>query len=866
MQPTRKFIERGRSAKALRESEERFRALIETVGVGLVISGPNAEVLSSNPAARDLLGVTEEELLGSTCFDPKWNCVCEDGSPCLGTQHPILRAIASRQPVRNIVLGVDRPALEDRVWLLVNAQPQFAADGSVVRVICSFQDITVRKRTEDELRRSEAHLAAVQRLSHTGSWAWNLSTEEVFWSHETFRIFGFEPPASPAKKLAFIKDFLQRIHPEDRRAIEEGLNSAKFQTKSYEVDYRLVLPDGSIKHIQEAVYPVTNDSGEVVERYGAVMDVTERKQALEELRRRETKYRTLIDLSPGIIWTVDREGRITFMSRGSKRIYGYEPEELMGRNFQDFMPPEPLGAGLRESADVLAGRASAGFEYVFQRKDGTPVYLSCNTVALRDDQGHVTGTMAVSTDITERKRAEDMQGWLASFPRLSPDPVIEVELTGHVTFCNPAAERLFPGITSRSSGHPLLAGLVDLERACRASATGGFQREILVGDVWYRQGAFIVPGTQHLRLYGFDITENKRAEEALRNSENHFRSLFDNMLNAAAYLKVHFDQSHPVDFTYLDVNKAFETQTGFKHLAGKRASEAFPGLYKSDPELFERFGRVALTRESERFEIYVTALGKWHSISAYSPQKEYVIVVFNDITERKRAEEQRQHLLGQLRLLAARVQKAREEEGKRMAREIHDELGQALTAIKIELSSMVRDLPADRDRQSKDILEMADGAIQSVRRICTELRPAILDDLGPMAAVEWAAGEFSARTGTRCRLDLPPDEIVIDQDCATALFRIFQETLTNVARHANATEVRVRLAKEEGKLALEVRDNGKGITEKRLSAKGSLGILGMRERALLVGGEFTITGSAGKGTTVRVRIPETAAAPPKDDE
>jgi signal transduction histidine kinase len=185
-----------------------------------------------------------------------------------------------------------------------------------------------------------------------------------------------------------------------------------------------------------------------------------------------------------------------------------------------------------------------------------------------------------------------------------------------------------------------------------------------------------------------------------------------------------------------------------------------------------------------------------------------------------------------------------------------DELGQALTAIKIDLSSLIRGLPTDKKQQSESILKLIDATIQSVRRISTELRPGILDDLGLVAAVEWAAQEFEARTGTKCRLDLPQDDIAIDRELATALFRILQETLTNVARHANATQVNIRLAKEDAVLTLEVRDNGKGISEEELSAGRSLGILGMRERALLLEGELAISGASGKGTPVRVRIPE----------
>jgi len=232
--------------------------------------------------------------------------------------------------------------------------------------------------------------------------------------------------------------------------------------------------------------------------------------------------------------------------------------------------------------------------------------------------------------------------------------------------------------------------------------------------------------------------------------------------------------------------------------------------------------------------------------------------IYRDITERKRVEQELQRSFDQLRALAARLQTAREDERQRIARELHDELGQGLTAIKLDLSSLIRPLPADQTPQAEkaqSILTLAEQLIQSVRRISLELRPALLDHLGLVAALEWAAGEFEARTGIECRLDLPEDSLAIDPERATAMFRIFQETLTNVARHANATEVDVRLAREDGDLTLEVRDNGIGVSEEELSARGSLGILGMRERALLLGGEFGINGSPGRGTTVRVRIP-----------
>jgi signal transduction histidine kinase len=159
-----------------------------------------------------------------------------------------------------------------------------------------------------------------------------------------------------------------------------------------------------------------------------------------------------------------------------------------------------------------------------------------------------------------------------------------------------------------------------------------------------------------------------------------------------------------------------------------------------------------------------------------------------------------------------------------VARDIHDELGQALTAIKIELSALLFEWPAEQkpSRRAESITELVDQTIQSVRKISTELRPGILDALGLVAAVEWAADEFETRTGTRCHVDLPKDALQIDQERATAIFRILQETLTNVARHADATHVDIRLAREDGSLILDVHDNGVGIGEGQPSAVGRL--------------------------------------------
>ena len=221
--------------------------------------------------------------------------------------------------------------------------------------------------------------------------------------------------------------------------------------------------------------------------------------------------------------------------------------------------------------------------------------------------------------------------------------------------------------------------------------------------------------------------------------------------------------------------------------------------------------------------------------------------------------EELQRSFDELRALAARLQSVREDERKRVAREIHDQLGQSLTAIKLDVKSLVRELPENLRQTSAKALvitNLVDETIQTVRRIATELRPGILDDLGLVATIEWAGEEFRIRTGMNCQLDLPADEITVDAETSTAIFRIFQETLTNIARHADANEVNARLTVQDGTLTLEVKDNGRGISQEALEKGRSLGILGMKERATMLGGDLTITGNPGKGTAVRVRIPQ----------
>jgi signal transduction histidine kinase len=241
--------------------------------------------------------------------------------------------------------------------------------------------------------------------------------------------------------------------------------------------------------------------------------------------------------------------------------------------------------------------------------------------------------------------------------------------------------------------------------------------------------------------------------------------------------------------------------------------------------------------------------------------------VTRDMTERRNVDEQMRQTNMQLRRLSGHVQSAREEERTRVAREIHDELGQVLTAVKMDLTLIGKKLrderqPMSRTQIADDLRSMSkliDETIRAVREIITELRPEMLEDLGLKAAMEWQAQEYQSRTGIRCHLNADLEYLDLDIERATAVFRIFQEALTNVAKHANATEVHVDLHQEPERLVLEVQDNGRGITPDELRKVKSFGILGMRERAILFGGTVDVSSRTTQGTVVRVYVPLAAS-------
>lgn len=334
------------------------------------------------------------------------------------------------------------------------------------------------------------------------------------------------------------------------------------------------------------------------------------------------------------------------------------------------------------------------------------------------------------------------------------------------------------------------------------------------------------------------------------------------ILDALPFYVMLVDEHHHI----LKANRAVQAQLGLKpqDVIGKYCPEIVHGL--SEPWYACPLEEAVRKGEAVEREALDQKSGRWIRSGIYPTGKltpdgsRILFHMVSDITDRKEAEGQLQASREQLRSLSAHLESVREAERKNMAREIHDELGQILTALKIDLSSLAKGSAEEQQLplgNLKSMNELVDMAMETVDRISMELRPPILDDLGIGVALEWQAQDFSKRTNIRCEFISKPKDIVLDPDRSTALFRIFQEALTNVARHSNASKVKAVLTKETDRIVLTIKDNGKGIEKKQIDDPKAFGVIGMKERAHFLGGEIRFNSAPGRGTSITVTIPLT---------
>lgn len=564
-----------------------------------------------------------------------------------------------------------------------------------------------------------------------------------------------------------------------------------------------------------------------------------------------------------------------------------EPEVLL-RAIQETLAQSP--SLLPANADRTGAAGPKHVPIVAPQEQETVYLKQYNAALIRKLETKMTElertNRELERDIAARQQAESTLRLRDSALQAAANAIVITDPQGNILWTNPAFTALTGYTDDEVRGqNPRLLKSGHQDQAFYQT----LWNTILAGRVWrgeminrhkrghlYSEETTITPVHDAAgRLTHFigvkqDVTERHRLTEALRESEATLRGFFDSAGGMRGIVEVVGD-----DVVHVSDNAVaaiFHGQTK-ESLRGKRDSEL--GVPREVTRLW--LERLAKARESgapAAFDYtphqdddpqWLFATVSFLGLSAEGhPRFAYVT---NDITHRKRAEEELRQSREQLRALLARLQTLREDERTQIAREIHDELGQQLTGLKMDLRWIERHWEDWDDPRANVLLDrlvdatgLVDATIKTVQRIATELRPGVLDHLGLIAALRGEVERFQERTGVACQVQSPADELAVPRDVATTLFRIFQEALTNVARHSGASEVRVRFEGTDQEYLLEVSDNGRGISDAALRDARSLGLLGMQERVRLVGGEVSIHGEPGRGTAVRLRVPVTHSA------
>lgn len=746
-------------------------------------------------------------------------------------------------------------------------------------------DISERRQAEEELRAREKRFRALIENSsggialtevdgtvrfhadilknvRDGVIVTDLKTKIVYWNEGATSVYGYSAEEMLGRTPRILYPSEESYQQYLKKLIEQSSNTG--------VEER-IRKDGRRVWVDLKVAPMLDATGQVIGFIGVAKDITERRQVEQALRDSEKKFRTVAESTPASV-IIYQGTKFRYANPATEKITGYSREELSSMNFWQFFHPD-----LREAAKQrgLARRRSESvpsqYETKIITKSGEERLFYISAATLMDFEGK-PAVLAIGLDITEHKRAEEKLRQSEEEYRLlfenNPHPmwVYDCETLAFLAVNDAAVQHYgysreeflamtIKEIRPEAEVQRLLDALPN-----PALRSGGWKHRKKDGtgiDVEINVHGLSFSGKSARLVLANDVTERKQAEERLRESEERFRA----MCNAS-----------PVGIFLTEPDgRCIYDNAAHMRMSGLTGGEAMDfgwvkSIHPEDRERSVNGWRAAVESNTPYVGVnrYLHDDGTviWADVRT-APVCDgkkvlgYVGVV-QDITERTRALEELRISRQSLRSLAARLHGLLEEQRTRIAREIHDELGQFLTGLKMDLVWVGGRLSKSQSSLKEKTVSMAcliDRLVESVRRISTELRPGILDDLGLEAAIEWQAHEFQERTGIRTQFTSALGDAHLDRGLSTAAFRILQEALTNVARHANATKVTIDLRELDGELALMVEDTGVGIKSSEIADKQSLGILGMRERAHLFGGEVEIHGQKGRGTTVALRIP-----------
>lgn len=731
----------------------------------------------------------------------------------------------------------------------------------------------------DPIDKSEALLAAAEELANVGSWEHDLVTGSISRSVNLCRMLGADP-----SDTTIPEDFFWNlVDPECHELVRRIIDWATENRQPYEYQARFILPDGRKRIFLTRGKPIVDSNGRVVKRIGVALDITEKTEAADAIRESEERYRDLVENSFALICTHDLSGRLLSLNELPARILGYRPEQLIGRNIDEMLIPERRWEFGNYLKHIQREGSAKGLMVLRTRFGEHRVWEYHNTLRTQGVPTPIVRGMA--HDITEShetaRKLRSSEALLAQAERLANLGSWELDVEKQTLAFSDNYFRML-GLEPQKEPVPYGTGIAmmhpdDRERGVRDAERlypGGQELENELRFITAngatrffhsRAVAIMGPSGRVARIRGMsqDVTERRIEEEKLRKSE----ALLSRAEEIAKFGSWEYD-----------------CRTGTARLSKQlRRTCQLDSDEESDLEVFfarlHPEDRVQLQKARERG---ISECKPWEYTARYfgaeggarllyingiptpgaDGKAERSVGIVRDITKEVRAEKDLHNLLTQLFHL-------RDEDRRRLARQLHESVGQTLVALRMSMrrlnESLPRyDTPAHQLWMSSDAF--AREAIREVRAISYSMHPPLLDEAGLGSALRHFAAGFAERSGIEVKVEISRDFGRQSPEIETTIFRIVQEALTNVHRHSGSPDARVRVACESQRLQAEVQDHGCGFPPLPRSISRhplGVGITGMRERVQQLSGDFEIESTPGQGTTIRVSLPLATADPPR---
>ena len=651
----------------------------------------------------------------------------------------------------------------------------------------------------------------------------------------------------------------------------------------YNVEESFIDKAGNTVWLLTTKVPMRDERGEITGILGIGRIITKRKLSEQALKESNERFNYVTQATSDAIWDWDLINNHLYWGDGYEKIFGYKIES--GNKITSFnnIHPDDRPLVFDNINNLLKGKAANwSSEYRYKKADGEYAFVHDKGIIIRDKNGKAIRMIGAMQDITNRKLAEEaIARTQAKFNSLvnSIDGIVwESDIDSlNFSYVSNHAEKLLgypisrwldePGFWSTHM-HPddRISAVAFSDEQIGKRQNHKFEYRMITADgrvIWLADFVTLVEeGGMPVRLRGImvDITDRKEAEKQLANERKLLRILIDNLPDYI-YVKDN-DLKHIINnkASYLVMGYDSEEPTLGKSVTDIFGDNEFTKVYYEEDERILRTGEGLANRE----EPFLKKNGEVRCLLTNKfPFKDDhdniigIIGISSDITERKNAEESLREMNTQLKELSNHLQNVREEERKYLAREVHDELGQLASVVKMDIDWLQLRLP-DMGEAPRKRIEHASATsnilINSIRKIASSLRPGMLDDLGLTASLDWQCKEFAAANGIPCKFNSYLNDELLSDKVKNELFRICQESLTNIMRHAKATEVEVTISEKQDEIQLCIQDNGIGFNP--VQSRSTLGLVGMRERSLSINGSLVIKSEAGKGTTIFIIIPK----------